>query len=79
MVGVLDRSNFGVTFTQIHDIRETIVAGAASSRRAKCFDRSVGKAGTRPTRIPIGDLRHAARGKQAATAVDRAGVLRQHA
>jgi hypothetical protein len=64
---------------QIHNIRETIVAGASSSRRAECFDRSVGKAGTRPTRIPIGDSPHAARGKQAATAVDRAGVLRQHA
>jgi hypothetical protein len=64
---------------QIHNVRETIVADASSSRRAECFDHSVGNVGKRPTRIPIVISPLAARGKQAATAVDRAGVLRQHA
>jgi hypothetical protein len=62
------------------NVRETIVASAIVRLRAVCMlVARVGKPGTRPTRIPIDDSPHAPRGKQAATAVDRAAVLRQHA
>src|SRR6266498_6129543 len=80
MVRLSIRSNFGVTFTQIHNMRETIVADATRSQRHHlCLLSPGGQDRGATTAFPLMIPALQARGKQCTTAVDRTPALRQHA
>jgi hypothetical protein len=55
MVRLSIRSNFGVTFTQIHDMRETIVADATPPQQRRAFALAGGQRRDASHRIPIDD------------------------
>jgi hypothetical protein len=80
MVRLSIRSNFGVTFTQIHNMRETIVADATRPQQKRAFALAGWAAsGCVPphSQLMISALQGC--GKQCTTAVDRMPALRQHA